>query len=130
MLILKLRSFLTLSLFSIFGILLLNTLEGCKYNNSEEWNGIICDTSSITYTNTIGGIMSTYCTGCHSGGASASGGIDISSYALLKAYAPNAAFMGSIRHASPYSLMPKGGNKLEECAIKKIQAWINNGMLQ
>jgi mono/diheme cytochrome c family protein len=71
--------------------------------------------------------MNTYCKGCHNQ-ASLGGGIDLSTYATVKASAAG-RLMGSINHTAGYSAMPKGSNKLSDCQIRQIQKWINAGTL-
>ncbi|MBK9318326.1 MAG: hypothetical protein IPM91_05525 [Bacteroidetes bacterium] len=85
-----------------------------------------CDTSNITYANTIAPIMTDACVSCHSGGAP-SGNIDLSSYANVKIQADNGALYGSMNHDPNWSAMPQGGNKTDACTLLKIQTWINKG---
>lgn len=90
--------------------------------------GDVCDPLSFTYSANIQPMIENSCLGCH-GGADPQGGIDLSSYNLLKTYVTNnpARFMGSIRHSSGYSAMPQGADQLSECKIIQLQNWINAG---
>jgi mono/diheme cytochrome c family protein len=97
--------------------------QGAKNNSC---NG--CDSSVFTYSGAIAPLMNTYCKGCHNP-ASLGGGIDVSSYALVKLIAQNGKLMGSIAHASGYSSMPKGSAKLSDCQIRQVQKWIQTGIL-
>jgi hypothetical protein len=50
-------------------------------------------------------------------------------YSSDKAMAVNGSLYGSIAHASGYSSMPKGGNKLTACQLAKVKQWIDGGSL-
>lgn len=101
---------------------------GCYYDVEEELypSSGICDTTNITYTNTIAPIMTEACVSCHSG-SSPSGSIDLSSYANVKIQAESGALYGSMSHDPNWSAMPQNGNKTDDCSLLKIQAWIANG---
>lgn len=86
-----------------------------------------CDTSAVTYNNTVAPLLqSTGCVSCHSGGA-ASGNIVLDSYASVKAVALSGKLYGTISHSAGFSPMPQGGNKMSSCNINKIKAWIDAG---
>ncbi len=85
-----------------------------------------CDTTFVGYAGTVSPILTTYCTGCHSG-SQPEGDIDLSTWSKVKPYADNGTLAGSVRHASGYSAMPKNGNKLPECAIRQIEKWVADG---
>lgn len=86
-----------------------------------------CDTATFTFSGAVSPMMNTYCKGCHNP-ASLGGGIDLSTYAGIKA-AANGRLMGSITHASGFSAMPKGGSMLSSCQITQVQKWITAGTL-
>jgi mono/diheme cytochrome c family protein len=86
-----------------------------------------CDSTVFTYSGAVSVTMNTYCKGCHNP-ASLGGGIDLSTYATVKASVAG-RLMGSINHTAGYSAMPKGSNKLSDCQIRQIQKWINAGTL-
>ncbi|OYU94922.1 MAG: hypothetical protein CFE21_14685 [Bacteroidetes bacterium B1(2017)] len=86
-----------------------------------------CDTSNVTYSGVVSKTINTYCYGCHNG-ASAGGGINLSSHAGVASIAANGKLMGSIQGVAGYSAMPKG-SKLDECQIKQIQIWVKAGAL-
>lgn len=50
-------------------------------------------------------------------------------YASDRAMAINGSLYGSIAHASGYSAMPKGGNKLTACQLAKVKQWVDGGSL-
>ena len=45
----------------------------------------------------------------------------------VKAIASNGKLIGTVNWASGFSPMPKGGSKLPNCNITKLQQWINAG---
>ncbi|HRI22489.1 MAG TPA: c-type cytochrome [Panacibacter sp.] len=84
-----------------------------------------CDTAIFTYKAAIAGIMTTNCTGCHSGN-NASGGIDLSTYTGVNATALNGSLVGAVTHAAGYVAMPPGG-ALSDCDIIQIKKWVAGG---
>jgi mono/diheme cytochrome c family protein len=121
---------LVLSL-GLAGIMLAG-LGGCYYDKEEIlYPGGNCDTTNVTYSGTVSGIINTNCNVCHStASANANGGgIQLDTHPKLKVYVDNGKLMGSINHAGGYSPMPKNATKLSSCDIAKIQAWVNAGAL-
>ncbi len=112
--------------FIIFGGLLF--LSSCYYDNYDdlvvESNG--CDTLNMTYSINIKLIVDNNCTSCHSGNAAA-GNVLLDTYDNVKKYADDGSLLGSIQHNNGYSPMPKNLNKLDDCTINKVSAWINQG---
>lgn len=89
-------------------------------------NAATCDTFNVTYNLSVKPIIQNNCQGCHSGSAP-SGGINLSTHAGLQAVALNGKLYGAVNHASGYSPMPKNGNKLQQCDIRKIKLWVDAG---
>ncbi|HOY06235.1 MAG TPA: hypothetical protein PLO67_12585 [Saprospiraceae bacterium] len=86
----------------------------------------LCDTSNPKFSTVVSPILQTYCNGCH-GGTSPLGNVDYNTYAGVKATVTNGKLMGSIKHTSGFSAMPQNANKLSDCKISVIQAWIDAG---
>ena len=124
--------FITLS---ILGSVLMSTgIQSCYFDSEEELYGTsitTCDPEVGTYSKNVLPIMNAQCAtaGCHNA-VTASAGANLSGYAATKSYITNSKdfFIGSIKHTSGFSIMPKGGNKLATCDISKIESWINAGM--
>jgi cytochrome c553 len=112
---------------SIFAFLLL--INSCTNNSKQNiLSQATCATTNITYLNTIKTIMdNSNCSGCHGAGGTSP---ELSDYTTVKAAAANASFIGSIKHTSAYSAMPKNADKLDDCTISKLDAWIAAGMPQ
>ena len=100
--------------------------QGAKNNTCNENYGA-CTTTGISYSNFIQPLMTSYCVGCH-GSTNPSGGISLNTYITTKASAQNGSLYGSVAHAGGYAAMPQGGQKLSDCALSKIKAWIDGGM--
>ena len=113
----------------ITGLIMIG-ITSCYYDNAEELypQPIECDTLNVTYSQTIVPIMSTNCDFCHSGSAP-SANVRTDTYDDLKIIADNDRLWGSINHESGYSSMPKDRPKLNDCDLKKIRVWLDNGAL-
>lgn len=123
---------ITLTIFSV--ILLSTTIQSCYYDNEEELYGTssaTCDTASVKYATVVKPLIDVQCatSGCHNA-SSASAGANLSTYTATKSYITNAKefFVGSIKHTSGFSAMPKGSSKMATCDIAKIESWIIAGM--
>jgi hypothetical protein len=106
----------------------------CYYDREDELypkTAVTCDGAAAKYSTDVKVALDRLaCTssGCH--GSGAAGGIQIETYDNLKAYITRAKanFLGSIKHTSGFSAMPKGGGKLTDTEICKIEGWITAGM--
>ncbi|MBK9733475.1 MAG: hypothetical protein IPO92_00330 [Saprospiraceae bacterium] len=99
-------------------------LQGAK-NEMCDINSQPCNTVNISYATYIKPALAS-CTSCHRAG-NAGGGINLDSYAGMKAAADNGRLYGSISWTPPYKTMPQGSAKLGDCTIKKIKSWIDAG---
>jgi hypothetical protein len=116
----------------ILGIVILILLIGSCYYDKEEILYPVdlnsCDTSNVTYAGSISPILLQYCTMCHgSNFATSGGGVNLNDYANVKTYVDNGKFIGTIKHDTGFSPMPKGGGKISDCNITIIEKWINSG---
>ncbi len=112
-----------------FFIMVMLTLgfTSCYYDIAEDlYPTTTCVTDSMSYATNIVPIIKSNCIACHSTAAN-QGGVDIETYDKIKVYVENNSLLGSIKHQSGYSPMPKGGSKLSTCDISKIEAWITQG---
>lgn len=85
-----------------------------------------CDTNNFTFANAIEPLINTYCKGCHNA-VQASGGIRLDNYTSVKSAVDNGSLYGAISHQQGYSPMPKGGSKLSDCNITRVNRWIASG---
>lgn len=95
--------------------------------NNTTCAGGSCDTTVVTYSGTIKPLLDVYCTNCHGVDPSNGGGIDLTTWDNVKSFVDGGSFLGDVRQESGYNPMPKGGAKLSDCNISKIEAWINRG---
>lgn len=112
----------------LIGITAMIILNSCYYDNVEELypQPAACDTSNITFSGNVLPILEASCISCHSGGTPA-GNVNLETYDDIVAAANNGSLMGTIRHESNWSPMPKNGAKLDNCTITKMEIWIADG---
>jgi hypothetical protein len=103
-------------------------LPGCYYDNVEDLypQTPACDTSNVTYSETIAPIMNNHCNSCHPTGGGA-GGIVTDNWNDLSAAAANGVLWGAVNHEQGYEPMPLNAPKLGDCNLKKIKTWIDTG---
>lgn len=99
----------------------------CEKENQEELSDT-CGTLDVSFAEDVSPILNSNCTQCHNGQA-ANGGVQLHNYENVKIHAENGSLLGSIKHESGFSNMPQGQDKLPECNIAIIEAWINDGAL-
>lgn len=106
------------------------TSSSCTYKNEEELYPVSdCDISGVAYLATVKPIIELSCYTCHSGrnAASLGAGIELETFAALKAQVDNGRLLCVIKQEAGCSPMPKGGTKLPACNILKIEAWVAAG---
>jgi cytochrome c5 len=92
-----------------------------------------CDTvNPIQFAAQVKPIIDSYCVSCHNA-SSSSGGVNLNGYDQVKKYAEmlrngTPLLVGTIRHKSGFKAMPPS-TTLDECSIRKIELWINQGKL-
>lgn len=116
-------------IFKIIGFFLACcALASCVSRNLEELNPPpkVCATDTVTYRYSIVNILTdNSCIACHNN-SSASGNVNLEGYANVKRYADNGKLFGVTSHTSG-SPMPKGGDRISQLEIDKIQAWVCQG---
>lgn len=105
-------------------------ISSCTYDNVEDLYPQIveCNTINVTYSETMVSIMSANCNFCH-GGSDPLANVRTDTYDGLKIIADNGRLWGAVNHESGYSPMPKDRPKLNDCDLKKIRVWLDNGAL-
>jgi hypothetical protein len=111
-----------------FIILLL--LTRCYYDKEATlYPGTSCEAvATPSYGTHITPILNQRCNNCH-GGNSPSANIKLDVYSEVTKSVINGGLLGSIKHASGYSPMPKNASKMSACEIQKIEDWIAQGAL-
>jgi len=98
----------------------------CYYDKEDTLYPFLkCDTTHVTYSQTIVPILSTNCLVCHSS-ANPEGNVILDTWTGIQVFITNGKLIPAIDHTGPYP-MPKGGSMLDECTIEKIKRWIANG---
>ena len=85
-----------------------------------------CDTTEVTFANTIYPLVEIKCQGCHSG-SQPSSGLSLNDYGDISTIALNGAFLSSVLGTNGYTQMPYNSNALPACEIDLIEAWIADG---
>ncbi len=92
---------------------------------------LFCDTlNTISFASQVWPVIQNSCTGCHNSVAS-NGGITLENYNDVNSVATTIIngtplLIGSIRHMGGFSAMPPS-NMLDECTIRAIELWIDQG---
>jgi hypothetical protein len=112
---------------SLMALLIVALFTGCYYNVEEEIYGN-CDTSNVTYSQTITNILNNYaCLNCHGNPTANGAPFSLNTYASLKAQVDAHRLFGAINHEAGFAPMPQGAPKMSQCDINKVKAWIDAG---
>ena len=115
-----------LFIFILFSLVLGFLFPSCYYDKEETLYPFLkCDTTQVTYSQTIVPILSANCYVCHSTGSSESSVI-LDTWAGLQVVVTNGKLIPAIDQTGPFP-MPKGGSMLDACTIAKIKKWVANG---
>ncbi len=109
---------LTLLLF-LFSISLYSCKDKEKDNPTPD---SVCETSNVTYSNTVKPIIANNCVVCHSAAP-----MNLGDVATLQGVANSGKLYKVITHADGVPAMPKNMPKLSDCDIAKIKAWVDAG---
>ena len=102
-------------------------LTSCSLDNEEDlFADEICLTNEVSYSGTIKPLIDNNCIACHNSSLP-SGNINLEDYNHLKPLLENGRFLESISHSPGFFPMPKGGPKLSDCDISKVEKWIEEG---
>ncbi len=98
----------------------------CKYDKLST-----CDTSEVKYGTNIKPILQNNCYTCHaqSNHVADGGGYNLEVFDSLKKFVDDGRLLKAVNWSDPsnVSAMPKGGAKLPECDLSKIEKWITAG---
>jgi mono/diheme cytochrome c family protein len=86
----------------------------------------LCDTTNVTLDADVGPILAKWCICCH-GPVDPGAGINLTIRSVVEAESRSGRLMRSITHDPSVARMPPSGPKLDDCSIKKIQVWIQQG---
>jgi hypothetical protein len=100
----------------------------CSNDNEEElFAHEVCLSEEVSFSGFVKPLIDNRCSSCHNS-ALASGSVNLEDYQQLKQAINNGRFLGAIHHDPGFSPMPKGGAKLSDCDIEKIESWIQAGL--
>ena len=102
-------------------------LAGCAYAHGPE-PGPCNDPTPVTYRAVVAPIIATHCLECHGGTVytTLGGNIDFSTYRGLHNQS-GPYLLSSVRHEPGAPPMPRGRDKLSDCDIARLQAWVDAG---
>jgi hypothetical protein len=106
------------------------TLSSCYYDSEEELYpgtaGGNCDTTAVSFSATIQPILAANCNSCHNA-TTANGGVITDNYDALMIPVNAGVFHKAVNHLPGAVPMPFNGQKLPQCELMKINAWLNQG---
>ncbi|MEE9437507.1 MAG: hypothetical protein V3V14_00820 [Saprospiraceae bacterium] len=116
--------FLNFKSFSFIAILFLGLVLTTSCNGGDDE----CKTEDLTYTNFGKSFLNGNCasSGCHDSDALPAVG-KMDNYENAKTFIDFGRIKGAINHLEGFSNMPKGGDKLSDCNISKLEAWVDAG---
>ena len=102
---------------------ILVSLDSCYYDKADQISAFVCDTTAITYSETVQSIITNNCIECHGAGGIANPKLD-----TYEQVSTNINFiLGSIRHEPNSPNMPQNRSKLNPCYIRQIEIWAADG---
>ncbi len=111
--------------FLLLAVLLVTS--ACKRDEiDDDDDPITCDTENVSYSADIVPILSAFCYGCH-GPTVQEAGFSLETYASVKFLADNGSLVGAVTHSPGFTPMPFEMNKLEDCDVAMIVAWVEDG---
>jgi hypothetical protein len=126
----KTKHLSVLFLLAVVAGIVIPSLSGCYYDvEATLYPGQgVCDPTDFAYSTRVKPIVELHCLPCHSQ-AQGSGGIVLEGYINTRNEAVTGQFLCSIKQ-SGCTPMPKGSNKLSDCDINAVQAWVDAGAPQ
>jgi len=115
---------LVLFLLTIFGIFVFSNCSKDSKEGDSSLNLTCTSTDTATYDFPVQAIMDAHCnsSSCHGSPANADG-INLETYANVKAAASNDRFYSAIMHKSGADPMPQSAAKLHDTIIQKLVCW-------
>jgi hypothetical protein len=113
----------------LIGLMFFFILSGCYYDSEDELYGT-CETTNVTYSQTITAIIHNYaCLNCHGNPTSNGAPFSLDTYTGVKAAVDAGRLYGAISHQTGFAPMPQNAPKMNQCDINKVKAWIDAGAL-
>ena len=106
-------------------------ISQCNYHNVEEYFDVpsneLCDTLDISFSGYIFPLIVDNCASCHND-ITTYGERNYDTYEGIKEVAETGLILNVLNHEPGFVQMPKDANKLPDCDLSKIEAWINQGI--
>jgi hypothetical protein len=121
------RTIINLTIFSAFMLIFVS----CYYDSEEALYPQLstsCDTTNVTYSTTIVSVLNNNCYSCHSNKTAASYGNNIHLENYNDVVGNIDRVLGSVKHTTGFSDMPKNGGKIKDCSITQLDIWVRSGM--
>ena len=104
----------------LFIIACIGIMSSCKNNSKEAILGGICDTSNTTFSSMLNPVITAKCISCHNN-SNQSGGVSLEGYSNVVTHFDR--MLTTMTNGS----MPKGGDRIDNCTITKIEVWERRG---
>jgi hypothetical protein len=114
-----------------FFLVLTVLCQACYYDvESELYPYSTCLTHQVSYQQDIRQILERSCLSCHNNdNAALNGNIKLETYPDVKRYVEDGSFLGTVRRDAGFIPMPQDAQRISQCEISKIEAWIDAGAL-
>jgi hypothetical protein len=110
-------------------LLILFLAAACSWENEDTFYSDMenCDTLDVSYSMDIVPVLSSNCYSCHSNSNAADFGSGIALEDYADVNASSSFIVAAIKHLEGVPAMPRNSDKLDDCTISKIEAWVNDG---
>ncbi|UOQ98545.1 cytochrome c [Hymenobacter sp. 5317J-9] len=110
-------------------LLALGAAASCTYSHGDPAPACDVPRENVTYAKVISPIFDANCRECHGSTVYPvkGGGNNFGDYQALSSYFSPSKLLGCIRHDPGFDPMPQGRQKLSDCDIQRIEAWIAAG---
>jgi len=114
---------------NLFYLLILVLVSACSWENEETFYPEVenCDTLDVSFTMDIVPVLSNNCFSCHSNANAPDFGSGIALEDHADVSSSSSLIVAAINHVEGVPSMPKDSDKLDDCTISKIEAWVNDG---
>jgi hypothetical protein len=116
-------------IFVVTGLMFIFLIPSCYYGNVEDlypFEASACDTTNVTYSQTIAPIMAANCNTCHNSTLHEADVIT-DNFDDLNIVRNNGQLWKAVSHDPSVVPMPYQGQKLSDCNLSKINIWIRTG---
>ena len=103
-------------------------IESCFYDSEEHLypNPPACDTLNVSYNLDVNPILMNPCYNCHGNNNTVSV-YEFEGYLDLINFIEKGKLLGAVKRQGGFLAMPQGADKMPDCEISILEAWINQG---